>query len=218
MILDVRFTSSAAYEVHNICAATGLPYGRLTALAMTRYAHDMGTQVPNRLLYVESVSILLKNWEALTVSNTRWSIVVNASEDEAGELDVPYSPRATQEWIVSSLILDVPVTNLIRVSKEPKMNATYLNLVITELYKIQPKEARPFPAVFKFLAGATSKLDTTDMPAGLVKAVENAEPLRLAIASIEDPEDIVQIRAIAKEARMDVFEINYTLAKAAQCL
>lgn len=218
MIFDVRFTSSAAYEVHNICATCGIPYGRLTALAMTRYPHDTVTQVPNKLLYVESVSVLLKNWEKLTKSATRWSVVVHAAEDEAGELDVPYSPRATQEWIVSSLILDQPVTNLIRVSKEPKMNATYLTPIITELYKIQPKESRPFPAVFKYLAGSVSKIDTRDMPPGLVKAVGNAEPLRLAIESIRDTTNIVEIRSVAKEARMDVFEINYTLAKAAQCL
>lgn len=218
MILDVRFTSSAAYEVHNICATAGLPYARLTAIAKSRYRHDFGTQVPNILIYVESVALLLKNWESLQKSVTRWSAVVNASEDEAGELDVPYSPRATQSWIVSSLILDVPVTNLIRVSKEPKMNTTYLTPIITELYKIQPKESRPFSAVFKFLAGASTKLDTTDMPASLIRAVANAEPLRLAIDSIEDTADIVQIRAVAKDSSMDVFEINYTLAKAAQCL
>ena len=218
MIFDVRFTSSAAYEVHNLCATCGIPYGRLTALAMTRYPHDITSQLPNKLLYVESVSILLKNWDKLTGSATRWSVVVHAAEDEAGELDVPYSPRATQDWIVSSLILDRPVTNLIRVSKEPKMNTTYLTPIITELYKIQPKEARPFPAVFKFLAGSVSKLDTSDMPPGLIRAVANAEPLRLAIESIKDTTDIVQIRSVAKDASMDVFEINYTLAKAAQCL
>lgn len=216
MICDVRFTSSAAYEVHNICVNAGLPYARLTPQARTRYTHALGSHVPNTLLYVEDVSTLLKNWEALASSQTRWAIVVHAGEDEATEFDVAYTPRATSFWIISSLIAENAVEELKRVSKEPKMNVTYLTPILTELYKIQPKEARPFATVFKYLAGVTQKIDHSQLSPGLSRAVTNAEPLRKTIKTIKDRSDIIEIRAVAKNARLDVFEINYTLAKAAQ--
>ena len=211
MIHDVRLTASPAYEIHAICTLAGIPYAHVTESRSSKASIHQTSFMPNKLAYVGSVEILEQNWEGFVDSATPWSIVVHASAEEAGELSLPYAERAHRGWIFQGLLSTSQLVKVMTRKAVKNANKTYLSAVITELYKIQPKEDRPFMLVFRYLAGVTNSVDL-DRP-GLALAVKAARPIRRAIKALGKDRTMPNIRRVAKALRIDTFEINYTLAK-----
>lgn len=210
-IRDIRFTASPAYAIHALCVSLGIPYSRLSDTGHTRKAVNRGTFVPNHLGYIDSVALLADNWDAISTSESNWSLVVHASETEASELNFPYASVAHRDWLFQGLVAIQFIDKLPKKNSK-NANATYLSSVITELYKIKPKEARPFLEVFRYLSGVTAKPNVDAYPK-LGLAVKAALPIRRAIRSLGKDQSLPNRRKVAKELRIDLFEINYTLAK-----
>lgn len=215
MIYDVRVTAAPAYELHRTCVTLGIPYvhlrSRYSGGGVNHRKISRTTFVPNRLVYVDSLELLEEHWAELVSSSNPWSVVVHASEEEASELMWPYAEVARSSWVLNGLMTCGQLVETITRVEQGNANATYLSSVITELYKVQPKEERPFLQVFRYLSGVTSRFDT-DRP-GLRKAVKAAYPIRKAIKSLGKDRTMPAIRLAAKAHGIDIFEINYTLAR-----
>lgn len=211
MIYNVRLTASPAYEIHSLCSKAGIPYVRVTEAGHSKTLINRSTFVTNKLAYLSSVAVLEEHWESLVASTIPWTLVVRASEEEASEMRFPYSERAHTSWILRGLMSEKTLVRTL--TKVPVVNAnvSYLGSVITELYRIQPKEARPFREVFRYLSGDSAKVDV-DRP-NLALAIKNALPVRRAIKALKKDRSIENKRRIAKAFKIDIFEINYTLAK-----
>ena len=212
MIYDVRVTASPAYEIHAICAKAGIPYTRITESGHTKSSITRSSFVTNRLAYLNSVAILEEHWAGLVASTTSWSVVVRASEEEAAELNFPYSERSHISWILRGLMSEASLIRTLTKVVAVNANRSYLSSVITELYRIQPKEARPFREVFRYLAGESAFL-AEDIRPSLALAVKGALPIRRAVKALKKDRSIENKRRIAKLLSIDLFEINYTLAK-----
>lgn len=211
MIHDVRFTASPAYEIHAICEKAGIPYAHITPKTRSRTRIGESSFLPNRMAYFSDVSSLEANWVGLVESQTHWSIIVYASEEEASEFSVPYSSEASIDWVLQSLMNERDLVDKMTRRVQKNANKTYLSSVLTELYKIQPKEERPFTDVFKYLSGVSKGFHSERL--GLMAAVKSAKPIRRAIKELKKDRSIANIRKVAKEMHIDTFEINYTLAK-----
>jgi hypothetical protein len=133
-------------------------------------------------------------------------------EEKAAEIRIPFTKNVTGLFLLSGLTSNEKEISLLKDADEVVANKTFLGALLTELYKIQPKESRPFYEVFSFLASKVPKFDTGNTK--LREAVAGAQPLRVAISELGQDKSIENIRKIAKKHQVDVFDINYTLAKA----
>lgn len=210
-IKDVRLTSSPAYTVHSVCQTSGISYARLSKNTKTISKFGVKT-LRNSLAYVDSLAVLFSLEDSLIESKNDWCVVVNGSEQEASEIGCAYAESVNGMWLASGLSSATDF-RLVRTKKKTNVNVTYLSPIITELYKIVPKDKRPVTQVFRYLAGIDKSLDVS-FPEKLQTYLKQAKPLRQAIESLKKDFKIENVRKIAKERKIDVFEINYVIAKA----
>jgi hypothetical protein len=167
---------------------------------------------PNKLVIVESLSTLETYFRSMRDQKVNWSILVRGSELEASEHKLAYCMTAYKSWVMDSLLINyAEVRKFPKKKSQENKNNSYLSQVLTDLYRIKPKEDRPFTEVFAYLAGKRGL--PKGLPEYLVRSLKEAVPIRDAVISLGGNYDIVSVRAVAKRNKMDVFDINYTLAR-----
>jgi hypothetical protein len=215
-IAAIRITASPVYDMNILCERTGIPYLYVQDGILERFGTDKDyvdtVLTPNRLAIVSSMAVLENYFASMVEQKVSWIILVRGSEEEANEYGLAYCAKVYKSWLLNSLTLEIgsikkfPAKKLIA-----NKNKSYLSQILTDLYRIKPKEARPFTQVFSYLSG-TGKLPR-NLPPYLVKSIKEAESVRVAIQELEKDYSIITIRAIAKKHKMDVFDLNYTLAR-----
>lgn len=215
-IATIRITSSPMYELNSLCERNKIPYMHLQAQDASRhgipkkYVETMLT--PNKLVIVESLATLKLYFDSMCEQKVLWGVVVRGSELEATEHKLAYCQVAHRGWIADVLTdVSVAVTAYPEKKLQANKNNSYLSQVLTDLYRIKPKEERPFTEVFSYLAGKLKF--PSNLPSYLVKSLTKAEAIRTAIKDLAGNYSIESVRAVAKKHSMDVFDINYTLAK-----
>ena len=215
-IVTIRMTSTPMDTLNSVCARNNIPYLHVQLNLIGRYGTEkqyVDTMLtPNRLAIVESLSTLDAYFESLASQKALWAVVVRGSELEASEHKLPYCSEIYKSWLTDSLVASAaPITKYPKKRAQANKNNSYLSQVLTDLYRVKPKEARPFTAVFSYLAG--KKPFPKGLPPYLVRSLTAAEPIRTAVLDLKGNYAIVSVRAVAKKHKMDVFDINYTLAR-----
>lgn len=214
-IASIKITSSPVYALNSLCERNRIPYLHIQQTGMGRHGTDknyVDTRLTHcKLAIVESLETLETYFQSMLEQKVHWAILVRGSELEASEHSLPYCMEAYLSWVVD-LLNDLGTVSKYPVKKlQTNKNNSYLSQVLTDLYRIKPKEERPFDTVFAYLAG--KRKFPKNLPPYLVKSLKEAEPIRTAVLDCEQNYDIVNVRAVAKRHKMDVFDINYTLAR-----
>lgn len=210
-------TSTPMYNLNSTCERNNIPYMHVQLGSIGRYGTDKDyvdtVLTPNRLAIVESLSTLEAYFDSMVAQKVLWSVLVRGSELEASEHKLSYCSEAYKSWITSALVAkgEDLIKKYPKKKAQANKNNSYLSQVLTDLYRVKPKESRPFTPVFAYLAG--KKPFPKGLPAYLVKSLNAAEPIRTAVLELREDYSIVKVRAIAKKHKMDVFDINYTLAR-----
>lgn len=214
-ITTVRMTSTPMYELNTLCEINHIPYMHVQITGIGRYGTTKDyvdtLLIPNKLVIVESLSTLALYFDSMLEQKVLWSVIVRGSELEAAEHGLAYALSAYTSWIVNSLLAKTQVLEFPVKQKQVNKNNSYLSQVLTDLYRVKPKEARPFDVVFEYLAG--KRKFPKNLPEYLIKSLKAAEPIRTAVLALQNDYSIECVRAIAKLHQMDVFDINYTLAR-----
>ena len=209
-IATIRITSSPMYDLNSLCERNNIPYLHIQATDVGKYLETVLT--PNKLVIVESLATLKLYFDSMNEQKVSWGVVVRGSELEASEHKLAYCQSAYRSWIMGVLTDTAkPVTEYPEKKLQTNKNNSFLSQVLTDLYRIKPKEERPFNTVFAYLAGKLKF--PKNLPPYLVKSLKLAEAIRTAVLDLNGDYSIENVRAVAKKHKMDVFDINYTLAK-----
>ena len=215
-ITTIKLTSTPMYVLNSLCERHNIPYVHLQITGIGKYGTAKSyvdtVLTPNRLVIAESLSSLESYFDSMLTQTVNWAVIVRGSELEAAEHRLAYAMDAYPSWITNSLItLNSCITEFPVKQKQANKNNSYLSQVLTDLYRVKPKEARPFGPVFEYLAGV--RKFPKGLPDYLVKSLTTAEPIRTAVLSLAGDCSIEAVRIASKVMNMDVFDINYTLAR-----
>lgn len=215
-IATIRITSSPMYDLNSLCERNNIPYMHIQATDVGKYGtprkYVETLLTPNKLVIVESLSTLKLYFDSMNEQKVSWGVIVRGSELEATEHRLAYCQVAYKSWLMAVLTdTSPPVTTYPEKKLQANKNNSYLSQVLTDLYRIKPKEDRPFGSVFAYLAGKLKF--PKNLPPYLVKSLKMAEAIRIAVSDLNGDYSIENVRAVAKKHKMDVFDINYTLAK-----
>ncbi len=214
MIVSIAVTSDLRFTIHELCKNLGISYAEFNSKGKVKHENTLSSFVPNKLLYVDSMLLALKIFEGVKDSKLHWSILINASELEASEYNLPYLKEVSRASLLNLLTAADDYQSLVRRKDKTAVIPTYLSKIITELYKL-PKDQRPAKLIYELVTGKRKRIPTA-FPDSLVLAVKQAGPLTAAIlaatATTETPSK-EEVRRVAKEHIVDIFEINYCLAK-----